>query len=102
MPRIAAAIGPLAGRQAARLDGSSTRPQTEAELDAVRRSVRRSSPFGSSEWQRTTAQRLGLQAALRPPGRARRPRGQQRLASRFLRPGPVPSDAEFLAELRAE
>jgi hypothetical protein len=35
-------------------------PQTEAELDAVRRAVRRSSPFGSSEWPRTTAQRLGL------------------------------------------
>jgi hypothetical protein len=40
-------------------------PQTEAELDAVRRAVRRSYQFGSSEWQRTTAQRLGLQTTLR-------------------------------------
>jgi len=44
-------------------------PQTEAELDATRRAVRRSGPFGSSESQRTTAQRLGLQTTLRPRGR---------------------------------
>jgi putative transposase len=46
-------------------------PKTEAKLDAVRRAVRRSYQFGSSEWQRTTAQRLGLQTTLRPRGRRR-------------------------------
>ena len=47
-------------------------PQTEAELDAVRRAVRRNSPFGSPEWQQKTAQRLGLQTTLRPRGRPRK------------------------------
>jgi REP-associated tyrosine transposase len=47
-------------------------PQTEAELEAVRRSVRRGSPFGNPDWQRTTAQRLGLQTTLRPRGRPRK------------------------------
>ncbi len=42
--------------------------QTEAELEAVRRALRRSSP----EWQQTTAQRLGLQATLKPRGRPRK------------------------------
>jgi len=44
-------------------------PQTEAELDAVRRAVRRNSPFGSSDWQRTTNHRLALQTKPRPRGR---------------------------------
>jgi putative transposase len=47
-------------------------PQTDAELEAVRRAVRRSSPFGSPDWERSTAQRLGLQATLRPRGRPRK------------------------------
>jgi putative transposase len=47
-------------------------PQTEAELEAVRRAVRRSSPFGSPDWERSTAQRLGMQATLRPRGRPRK------------------------------
>jgi putative transposase len=47
-------------------------PQTDAELEAVRRAVRRSSPFGNSDWQRTIAKRLGLQATLRPRGRPRK------------------------------
>jgi len=47
-------------------------PQTEAELEALRRAVRRSSPFGSPDWQQTAAQRLGLQATLRPRGRPRK------------------------------
>lgn len=47
-------------------------PHTEAELESLRRAVRRSSPFGSPAWQRTAAQRLGLQATLRPLGRPRK------------------------------
>lgn len=44
---------------------------TDAELNAVRQSVRRGSPFGSSQWQIRTAQRLGLEWTLRPRGRPR-------------------------------
>ena len=46
-------------------------PQTEAELEAVRRSLRRGRPFGSDDWVSATAARLGLQSTLRPRGRPR-------------------------------
>jgi putative transposase len=48
------------------------RPQTEAELEAVRRSVARGCPFGSEDWRRKTAASLGLTATLRPRGRPRK------------------------------
>jgi len=35
-------------------------PETEAELEALRRSVARSQPFGSAAWLEGTAERLGL------------------------------------------
>ena len=54
-----------------------------AEEDALRRSVRRGQPFGSSEWRAATAGRLGLESALRPLGRPRKPES----------PGPKPNDA---------
>ena len=44
-------------------------PQTEAELDAIRRSVARSQPYGGESWVRNTAKQLGLEASLRPPHR---------------------------------
>jgi len=44
-------------------------PETEAELKALRRSVRRETPFGTSDWQQRTAKRLGLESSLRAPGR---------------------------------
>jgi putative transposase len=44
-------------------------PETEAELEALRRSVVRGTPFGSTAWTRRTARRLGLEATLRPRGR---------------------------------
>jgi len=47
------------------------RPQTEAELAAVRRSVLRGSPFGTPLWQTRTAKRLGLEWTLRARGRPR-------------------------------
>jgi putative transposase len=50
------------------------KPQTEAELEAVRRAVARNSPFGSDEWSKLTAETLGLQATLRPRGRPRKKR----------------------------
>jgi putative transposase len=48
-------------------------PQTEAELEALRRCVVRGSPFGEPSWQERTAKRLGLQSSLRARGRPRKP-----------------------------
>ena len=47
-------------------------PQTEAELEAIRRCVRRGSPCGSIAWAEQTAEQLGLQSTLRPRGRPRK------------------------------
>jgi hypothetical protein len=44
-------------------------PQTEAELEALRRCVARGTPYGSSGWVRQTATDLGLESSLNPPGR---------------------------------
>ena len=52
------------------------RPQTEAELEALRRSVHRGSPFGAAAWQERTARRLGLESTLRPPGRPKKRRDE--------------------------
>jgi putative transposase len=43
--------------------------QTEAELEAIRRSVQRGQPFGGDVWVERTAKRLGLTSTLRPVGR---------------------------------
>ena len=48
------------------------RPETEAELAAVRRSVERSQPFGGERWQQRTAKELDLEYTLRKPGRPRK------------------------------
>jgi putative transposase len=48
------------------------KPQTEAELDSIRLSVRRGCPFGSTDWQQRTAKRLGLTHTLRPMGRPKK------------------------------
>lgn len=47
--------------------------EDEGELAALRESVKRGRPFGSPEWQRTTAAMLGLESTLRPRGRPRKP-----------------------------
>jgi putative transposase len=47
-------------------------PQSEAELEAVRRAVLRGCPFGTPAWQERTARRLGLEFTLRPRGRPRK------------------------------
>lgn len=44
-------------------------PQTEVELEALRRSVVRGVPFGEASWQARTAKTLGLESTLRPRGR---------------------------------
>ncbi len=43
--------------------------ETEAELDALRRAVRRGCPFGGPRWGHNTAIRLGLESTFRPRGR---------------------------------
>ena len=44
-------------------------PQSEGELEALRRSVLRGAPFGETTWQERTAKRLGLESTLRARGR---------------------------------
>src|SRR5207245_4337237 len=44
------------------------RPQTEAELEALRRSVQRGQPYGEERWAERVARRLGLESTLRPRG----------------------------------
>jgi len=44
-------------------------PQNEAELLALRHSVRRGCPYGEPAWVQETADRLGLESTLRPRGR---------------------------------
>ena len=53
-------------------------PQTDAEVEALRASVKRGRPFGTDEWVRRTVTRLGLEHTLRPPGRPKGWRKQRR------------------------
>ena len=46
-------------------------PISEKEIDAVRWSVKRGSPFGNETWVESTARRLDLESTLRPRGRPR-------------------------------
>jgi putative transposase len=48
------------------------RAETEAELEALRRSVKRGCPYGTAPWVDQTATRLGLKATLRPQGRPKK------------------------------
>lgn len=45
--------------------------ETEAEVEAIRRCVKRGSPFGSDAWRMDAARTLGLEATLRARGRPR-------------------------------
>jgi putative transposase len=47
-------------------------PLTEAELQALRQSVQRGTPYGSNVWMKRSAQRLDLGSTLRPRGRPRK------------------------------
>src|SRR5689334_21382698 len=47
------------------------RPETPAELEAVRESLKRGRPLGDPRWQRRTAAKLGLESTLRKRGRPR-------------------------------
>jgi putative transposase len=44
-------------------------PQTDAEVEAIRRSIQRNSPLGEDAWVKQTAIRLGLESTPRSPGR---------------------------------
>ena len=46
--------------------------QSPNELAALRRSVVRGAPFGDAVWQQKTAAALGLESALRRPGRPKK------------------------------
>jgi len=48
--------------------------QSQAETEALRKCVNRGRPWGSPAWVARTAERLGLQATLRPRGRPRKDR----------------------------
>ena len=47
-------------------------PLTEAELNAVRHSIKCGAPYGAGEWATRTAERLGLDITPRPRGRPRK------------------------------
>ncbi len=47
------------------------RPETAAELEAVRLCVKRGRPHGDERWQKRTAKALDLESTLRPRGRQR-------------------------------
>jgi putative transposase len=47
-------------------------PQSEGEVAALRAAVTRGAPYGSDDWQRTTAAELGLASTLRRRGRPRK------------------------------
>lgn len=51
------------------------RPATPGELEAVRRSAQRGTPYGDATWIERTVQRLGLESTVRRRGRPRK-RGQ--------------------------
>jgi putative transposase len=52
-------------------------PQTEAEVEALRRSVQRGQPYGADTWVKETARTLGLESTLRRPGRPRKQPGAE-------------------------
>ena len=62
------------------------RPETEAELQPIRRSVKRGQPFGSDGWVERTAKRLGLGQTLRPQGRPpkTKPKAEPEIVQRSL------------------
>ena len=58
------------------------RPQSEAELAAIRRSIQRGQPYGGEKWTQKVTKQLGLEHTFRPRGRPKKvtsenPVGQQ-------------------------
>ncbi len=48
------------------------KPLADDELELLRQSVNRGTPFGRDVWKRRTAKRLGLEASMNPRGRPRK------------------------------
>jgi putative transposase len=48
------------------------KPQTQAEVDAIRNSVNRGTPYGNQDWSTQSAARLQLQHTLRSRGRPKK------------------------------
>lgn len=48
------------------------KPQSDAELEALRRSVNRGQPFGSEAWRGKISGQFGLESTFRPRGRPRK------------------------------
>ena len=47
------------------------RPQTQAEVDALQRAMKRGNPFGSENWTKRMIKKLNLASTIRPRGRPR-------------------------------
>ncbi len=47
-------------------------PETDAELQSLRRSCQRGTPYGSAPWVESTVKKLGLESTIRPPGRPKK------------------------------
>lgn len=47
-------------------------PQTIAEIDTIRTTIRRGSPFGSEAWTKNAIKRFDLETTMRPRGRPRK------------------------------
>ncbi len=45
------------------------RPQTQAEVEAIQRAIKRGSPFGSESWAERIVKKLNLESTIRPQGR---------------------------------
>jgi len=50
-------------------------PESDAELESVRRCVTRGQPLGDEKWTKRTVAKLGLESTLRPRGRPRKQGG---------------------------
>ena len=47
-------------------------PDSDDEVEIIRRSVNRGAPYGQEAWKRRTAKRLGLESSMNPRGRPRK------------------------------
>jgi putative transposase len=61
-------------------------PQTQAELDALRETVRRSRPFGTDRWRMKVAGALHLEWTMHPRGRPEKPKREDGSNEKELRP----------------
>ena len=52
------------------------RPQSEGEVEAIRRSLKRGQPFGGEKWTEKVTKQLGLEHTFRPRGRPKKEAGE--------------------------